>query len=476
MAKFSSSFGLEIPQASLDFVDVDLERDTPLYLDPYAIQIRSDEWSEACGDHIRSFFATLLDALHREDEAGASHLLNHLHEPNETFLGISRGAPSGRGVGSGRAALLADAIVNSRAFKSNVLQDISEAELFIHNVGKDTISDLTTNIVRGLLAAYTKEQCDVHEIKTQSVSSLGPVWDIEQSDWRSTPLDLPVAMGRAVLLVPKFSVRHRLSLDSQEFYNFHMIEYLRSEREVASGLHAVFKGKRRRVTKREIKEQHPFVKDDLADFVREHPDVLEHYKTLKGAKGPLSIQDLEAAFDEGQFAESLRRSLPSIPLGPNDASRYHSFALAVCTFLFHPNLIYPKKEFPLHDGRKRLDIKFTNTSHGGFFTRMLESHQARAISVPIECKNYTKEVVNPEFDQLAGRFGHTRGFFGIMMCRRIDDRKRLTARCKDAALDGRGYIIVLDDEDIDYMLTAVVIGRRSLIDQRLQQRFNEITH
>ena len=63
MSKFSQTQGLNVSQAQLDFVDVDTATDNPLYLDPYAIQIRDDEWSSACGDHIRSFFNEVLDAL-----------------------------------------------------------------------------------------------------------------------------------------------------------------------------------------------------------------------------------------------------------------------------------------------------------------------------------------------------------------------------------------------------------------------------
>ena len=63
MATFSEVFGFPTEQASLDFVDIDLTADMPLYVDPYAIQIRQDEWSDACGDKIRSFFQQLMDAL-----------------------------------------------------------------------------------------------------------------------------------------------------------------------------------------------------------------------------------------------------------------------------------------------------------------------------------------------------------------------------------------------------------------------------
>lgn len=66
----------------------------------------------------------------------------------------------------------------------------------------------------------------------------------------------------------------------------------------------------------------------------------------------------------------------------------------------------------------------------------------------IECKNYGKEVKNPEVDQLAGRFSPSRGRVGILVCRTIEDKATLEARCRDTVADDRGFIIALDDNDI----------------------------
>jgi hypothetical protein len=412
MSRFSTVFALTNHQANLDFVDVDLSTDTPLFLDPYAIQIRHDEWSDRCGDHIRSFFNRLLDLLRAGDLVRADHLLSHLHEPNETFLGVSAARPSGRGVGRHKASLLVTAMQRSRAFQTGLLTDISEAELFIHGVGRDTISDLTTNVVRGLLAEYTRDQCRLHGIDTHSVGSLGPAWNTSSGDWEARYFELPLFQNKPVLLVPNFSVRYTLSLDSQEFWNHHMIEFLREEYlNASSSLVQTFQDGRRHVYKNAVQERHPFVKDNLAEFVRAHPEVLEAYKELKGAQGPLTLKQIEAMFDERTFAAALRAELSSIPPGNSDASRYHSFILGVCTFLFYPGLIYPIKEQEIHQGRKRVDIKFTNAGERGFFKRILEAAQTRAISVLIECKNYERRLANPELDQLSGRFGHQRGFW-----------------------------------------------------------------
>lgn len=83
---------------------------------------------------------------------------------------------------------------------------------------------------------------------------------------------------------------------------------------------------------------------------------------------------------------------------------------------------------------------------------MNELHHIKCPYVFVECKNYTKDIKNPEFDQMLGRFSDKRGNFGIIICRKIDDKEDMLKRCKDVVNDRRGLILVLDDDDIVNLL------------------------
>jgi hypothetical protein len=475
--RFSKYFGLNQKQAELDFVDIDVSRDTRLFLDPYSIQIKDNEFSSRSADQIKAYFSEVMESLRTNDLDRARHLTSHLSEPRETFLGFSKGQPRGRGVGRFQADQLHSAFRGSRAFRSGLLSDLAEAELFIDGISSDKISDLTTNVIRKSLIEYTQAECHLHGIKLERVVACAPVWDEVERDWHQGYAPLPIVDGLPVILVPKYFVRWRPSLDSQEFYNHHMIEFLRDDLIAkGSGLVRILKkSKRPFIAKATVKERNPFVKDHLAKFVRENPQVLETYKTLQGAKGALGTEELEKDFDERAFAKSLVVALGKIPPGMRTAGRYHKFILGCLTFVFYPELTNPIKEHELNQGRKRVDIKFTNAAEIGFFRRMAENANTRSLSVFVECKNYSSDLGNPEIDQLLARLDLRRGKIGFVLCRSLVDSKLMLERCRDAAKSDQGFVIVLTDDKVQRLLTLVAEGKRDNISDYLFSLFSELT-
>lgn len=390
---------------------------------------------------------------------------------------MSRGRPQGRGVGREQSLQLLDALRRSRAVQTGLLSDLGEAELFIEGIGADKISDLTSNIIRMPLLQYTKEQAELWGMPLTDDVPLAPVWDTNRDDWVQAPRQTIVVSGAPVLLVPKYAVRRQLTLNSQEFYNHHMVEYLRQEYLRADqGLAVVLRSGERKVYKIDVKERHPKSKPVLAEFAHQHPEVLAQYKKIAGAKGSLNAEEMDETFDERTYARGLITALADIPVGSRHASAYHSFCIGVLTFLFYPDLVEPVKEREIDEGRKRIDIQYTNASRSGFFDMAIRSPQMRAVKLPVECKNYSQDIANPELDQLEGRFSHVRGFLGLLCCRSLVDRGRFISRCKDAAIHRGHHILVLDDQDINALLTMIESGQRDSIDRYLIARHAELVN
>src|SRR4051812_19347086 len=116
--RFTEHFKIGLSQPEVDFVDIDLESDIPLFIDPYSISVREDEWSTQCREQIISFFQTIIGHIRSGNPERAYAVLNRLTEPNETHLGLSRLAPQGRGVSGKQAFDLYDRLSKSRAARS----------------------------------------------------------------------------------------------------------------------------------------------------------------------------------------------------------------------------------------------------------------------------------------------------------------------------------------------------------------------
>lgn len=143
--------------------------------------------------------------------------------------------------------------------------------------------------------------------------------------------------------------------------------------------------------------------------------------------------------------------------------------------MFAPSLTRPKKEQDIDEGRKRIDISFHNSATDGFFSKLVNQHKYIVPYVPIECKNYTDDIANPEFDQMLGRLNRRRGMFGIIVCRTIVDRGAVLKRCQDAVKnDPEKAIVVLDDLDIKKLLELQINTNKKGISEHLEDKLREV--
>ncbi len=205
-------------------------------------------------------------------------------------------------------------------------------------------------------------------------------------------------------------------------------------------------------------------------FCSEASKIVSLLDVTRSAAG---TRDVSTA-DNQELFTSLAEAYKHIPPGPKHASDYHTLVLSSLNALFYPNLIQPHKEWEIHDGRKRIDVVFTNAADTGFFAQRRNDPKVNANAIIVECKNYSKDIANEELDQLLGRFDDNRGKFGIVTCRAIDDSKTLQKRCRDASSRSRGYMIVLTDEDLIEMLRAKSQLKDEEVESALHRKYRDL--
>ncbi|GHF49072.1 hypothetical protein HNQ07_002563 [Deinococcus metalli] len=458
--KISQIFNLNKSQFELDFVDVDVSRDTQLFVDPYYISVRTDPWSVEASRTLHSFFQRIVSLLHAGDVKHAFSIFTNLSEPNETSLGMSKGMPSGRGAGEDNIKRIFDRLVKSRAVATGILEDLEDVRLFVPGVDKDKISDMATNIIRRHLIEYTQNQCNLWSIPLRSEVTSGPMWIRETNSWEHEHTEMLVIEERKILLVPKGVVSYANAYSGQEYHRHFVLNYLQAEHLRLDSLlvqRRVNKkgGERRWVTKKSIIETGARAdKEYLADFTLRHPEVFADFKAnAKRKTRPLTNEELGAEIaDVNAILDHLIQRFGQIPTGNEHASEYHKTVVATMEILFYPRLTSPQVERRINSDRKRIDITFDNSADAGFFKIIQTKHDLPCPYIIIECKNYKKDLANPELDQLIGRFSPNRGKMGFAICRSFDSLETFMERCRDTFSDSRNLIIPLTDADMIAML------------------------
>lgn len=467
--KISEIYNLNKSQAELDFIDIEINGDTPLFLDPFFLSLRSDNWSTEASNTIRDFFQRVIDLIRQDDIKQAKALFAHLREPNTTCLGMSKGRPQGRGVGRGDTEDIFDSIIKSRAIQTGLIQDLEDNLLFVEGFGKDKLSDMTTNIITHHLIEYTQNQCRLHEMPLTADVPSGFYWNRQSSQWEQKHTEMLVVNGRIILLVPKGVVSYTKDYTGEKYYNHFVLNFIQSEHlKLNSALVSRRRNGTKFVTKKSIQELHPYSKDFLAEFSRKHPEVLRKFKQKTRTK---SLHNDEIAnVSISALKTYLIDALAKIPAGTKHATDYHKLITGILEFIFYPHLISPLREVPIHDGRKRIDIRFDNAATGGIFHRLWNALRMPCQFIMVECKNYSADPQNPELDQLSGRFSPNRGQVGFLLCRTITDFERFMKRCSDTYKDQRGLIVPLQDSDLVAILKSYTERSNAELEKLLSER------
>lgn len=471
--KISDQFNLNKTQPELDFVDIDPSQDIPLFIDPFFLSLRKDNWSSEATRTIRSFFQHMLSFIRQNQIADAKLLFLNLHEPNSTCLGLSRGQPRGRGVGRGNTDDIFSSIVHSRAIQTGLMRDLEDNLLFVEGFGKDKLSDMATNIIRKHLIGYTQGQCKLHGITLSTGVPSGFFWNRGTVQWESEYTEMLVIESQKILLVPKGIVSFCKDYTPDKYFNDFVLNYLQNEHlQINSTLVQERKDGAKYVTKKDLKEVNPYSKQFLREFTQRHPEVLtdfkQHTKTI-----PLSDYEI-GDVNLNKLVNYLIESLREIPSGSDDATSYHRIIVGILEIIFYPHLIYPTLEREIHQGRKRIDITFDNAANEGIFFRFSKNMLLPCQYIMIECKNYSSDPANPELDQLAGRFSPNRGQVGFLLCRDIGNMNLFIERCRDTYRDSRGLIIPIIDSDIILLLDNVKNLNFEFVDRYLSDRARQI--
>lgn len=257
MSWVTDHFGISTP---VDFLNVDVHRDNKLFLDPSAIRNAGGPMAARAHALVEDYFDEVMrcrTSSSRADLDKGLGLLQRLHEPNETRLGMSKTGSAGHGFGDELGELLWDVLDQPVFTTDPVARRLEDLPLFVDRVADDLVSDLTTRIVFEVLADFTMAQCAKYPALAASVVTRDvDLWDTGTRDWVTRQVQLPRVAPHQLLLVPKNWVYWRMIMSPTAFYNHFGTGTVQVERTTVNS-----KGKRVGPAKASLKKEFPHVKE-----------------------------------------------------------------------------------------------------------------------------------------------------------------------------------------------------------------------
>jgi hypothetical protein len=208
---FSDFF--EVPPETLEdygAFNISLVTDLPLFIDPFLLFNSDNEEYQQLHEEIVKYVKFLRDrSVDLTLDKGLISAWYTFPEIKQNWLGFSQKDNRGRGLGPAFAAALHKNLheVFSNFGKEKVTKGshIEKLCLIKDGVGKDNISDLTTNLIQGYLLRYTEIYAKkyVRSGLRQRVSVPKSRFNYDTENWDRSVFELPFINGDYVLLTPK---------------------------------------------------------------------------------------------------------------------------------------------------------------------------------------------------------------------------------------------------------------------------------
>ena len=200
--------------------------DVPLFIDPFLLFQSHDLVYKKQHDFIIEYVKFLHQkTLQGNLSEGDRKNWFYFSEIKQTWLGVSDGSNQGRGLGKKFADALMFVLPNlmrENKLISTKSEHIEKLSLIGEGVGKDGISDFTTNLILKMLCEYTEKfaqsYLNANQRKLFRVPSVEFSFQLES--WIEGSFTLPVWQDDYVLLVPKnILTRSETWISPREFYS-----------------------------------------------------------------------------------------------------------------------------------------------------------------------------------------------------------------------------------------------------------------
>lgn len=263
--RLSSIYGFD--PKGIDFVDVDLDDDLSLYVDPLLMWRSPHREHHIAHSKIIHFFTEAIELVKAGKTTQAKKRFV-FHEP-ENLLGVSSSGHRGHGMGQVLGEKVFNGIISNPDIMNNGMEFINELQLVIEDVGPDLISDMTVGITKEFFIDYTQTMCKKMNIPLENTTT--EVFLHDEEMWEHIPVQLPRIPDTEnfFILTPKILVRKSdVALNYKEVYREHLrdmykLQYLNQFQGLA---------KPPKVFWKDVYKHYPVAKATVLETITEKPD------------------------------------------------------------------------------------------------------------------------------------------------------------------------------------------------------------
>lgn len=206
---FSDRFNMspEILEAYGAF-DISVVSDLPVFIDPFLLFNSDKDVYVVLHEQILDYLRFLRDHAHEPLEPGRIKSWYTFSEVRQNWLGFAVGSNRGHGLGAGFAralhAALGDVLEDFGAETITSSSHVEKLALIRPGVGRDTISDLTTNLIKHFLLRFTSDFAIAHLDGNCRMKIAIPrsKFNYNTETWATGTYDLPFTDGDFVILTP----------------------------------------------------------------------------------------------------------------------------------------------------------------------------------------------------------------------------------------------------------------------------------
>jgi hypothetical protein len=306
--------------------DISLVIDLPLFIDPFLLFGSTKPEYQALHEQIIQYLIFLKEKSELGNiSEGERKAWFMFPEVEQTWLGFSVMGNSGRGLGPKFAGSLSvnmpiifPDLGNEKIAQASHLE---KAGLFQIGIGKDNISDFTTNLIKSYLLTYTEQFTKAHiDPKFHVVYNVDKVYfDYDLERWMPKKFVLPSCNADFVLLTPvDILTKDENWINSGDLRGqFTQVCNAISNSQLRGEVNNYFRSKLPRVTKSHPKVTQKEKNEAIIDTLKKFPKIIDYYIRLKeknkdGAKAmsKKNVEEIKSLFVSGvsKLIEALKEN------------------------------------------------------------------------------------------------------------------------------------------------------------------------